>query len=60
MPDELAKAKAWLERERAEDPALADLLAGVPDALFGPEQKRISIEHWSLIAEKADQPGKPE
>lgn len=56
MPEnhELALAKAWLERERAEDPALADLLAGVPAALFGPEPQRVSYAHWQLIAKTAE------
>ncbi|WP_448950612.1 hypothetical protein [Labrys neptuniae] len=52
--DELAIAKAWLERERAADPRLAELLSGVPEGLFGPEPKRVSLEHWRLIEEKAN------
>lgn len=53
MPSDLTIAKAWLERERADNAALADLLARVPDGLFGSEPKRVSIEHWKLIEEKA-------
>ncbi|WP_448953058.1 hypothetical protein [Labrys neptuniae] len=51
--DNLSAAKAWLERETAADPALGKLLAGVPEGLFGPEPKRVSLEHWKLIEEKA-------
>lgn len=57
--ERLAQMNEWLERERAANPKLVeDLLSGIPNALFGPEPKRVSIEHWKLIEEKANN-GKP-
>ncbi|MEW9304539.1 hypothetical protein [Labrys neptuniae] len=50
----------WLIKENIADPALANLLAPAVTELFCPEPKRISIEHWQLITEKAGQPDKPE
>ncbi|WP_448952145.1 hypothetical protein [Labrys neptuniae] len=58
--DELAIAKAWLERETAADAALGKLLAGVPEGLFGPEPKRISKEHFDLIVKTSGQNDKSE
>lgn len=58
-PDALTIANAWLDRETQAYPALGKLLARVPQGLFGPEPKRVSIEHWKLIEEKASKP-KPE
>ncbi|MDZ5454590.1 hypothetical protein [Labrys sp. ZIDIC5] len=42
-----------LIKEEIADPALANLLASAIAELFCPEPKRISIEHWQFITEKA-------
>ncbi|WP_454813783.1 hypothetical protein [Labrys neptuniae] len=61
MPTEQEKRQVvanWLVKENIADPALANLLAPAVTELFCPEPKRISIEHWRLIAGKAGQPDK--
>lgn len=50
----------WLVKENIADSALASLLAPAVTELFCPEPKRISIEHWQLITEKAGMTEKPE
>ncbi|MDZ5448940.1 hypothetical protein [Labrys sp. ZIDIC5] len=63
MPTEQEKRKVvanWLVKENIADPALANLLAPAVTELFCPEPKRISIEHWQLIAKKAGPTEKPE
>ncbi|MGO4337853.1 hypothetical protein AB4037_23335 [Labrys sp. KB_33_2] len=63
MPTEQEKRQVvanWLIEENIADPAVANLLAPAVTELFSPEPKRISIEHWELIAGKAKAADKPE